>query len=162
MNDVDRLATAKTLLCRSIMSATSPFDLAKSLWDVAGLECKSHRLSALSGMMPVLAVFESLSDGGLYYKKLDPNTATEWNLWNEDREGSFSILDDWMGAKEVEASLAQFTKEELAMVKHNMWYLRDHDRDRECGRRYVCLAQPEWLLYEYGNDELRKAIYQSL
>ena len=43
-----------------------------------------------------------------------------------------------------------------------MWYLRDHDRDREFGRRYVCLAQPEWLRYEYGNDELRKAIYQSL
>lgn len=156
MDNVDRLATAKTLLCRSIMSATSPFDLAKSLWDIAGLECKSHRLSALSGMMPVLAVFESLSDGGLYYKQLDPNTATEWI-----GSGQFGEL-DWMGAKEVEASLAQFTKEELAMVKHNMWYLRDHDCDRECGRRYVCLAQPEWLRYEYGNDELRKAIYQSL
>lgn len=105
MDNVDRLATAKKLLCRSIMSATSPFDLAKSLWDIAGLECKSHRLSALSGMMPVLAVFESLSDGGLYYKKLDPNTATEWNLWNEDRKGSFSILDDWMGAGDVEVSI---------------------------------------------------------
>jgi hypothetical protein len=162
MDSVDRLATAKKLLCRTIMSATSSFDLAKSLWDVAGLECKSHRLSALSGMMPVLAVFERLSDGGLYYKKLDPNTATEWNRWNDDREGSFSLLDDWMGVKEVEASLAQFTKEELAMVKHNMWYLRDHDHDRASGRRYVCLAQPEWLRYEYGNDELRKAIYQSL
>ena len=162
MDNVDRLATAKTLLCRSIMSATSPFDLAKSLWDAAGLECKSHRLSALSGMMPVLAVFESLSDGGLYYKKLDPNTATEWNCWNDNREGSFSLLDDWMGVKEVEASLAQFTKEELAMVKHNMWYLRDHDHDRASGRRYVCLAQPEWLRYEYDNDELRKAIYQSM
>lgn len=156
MDSVDRLAQAKKLLCRSIMSATSPFDLAKSLWDAAGLECKSHRLSALSGMMPVLAVFESLSDGGLYYKKLDPNNALEWI-----GSGQCGEL-DWMGAKEVEASLAQFTKEELAMVKHNMWYLRDHDRDRECGRRYVCLAQPEWLLYEYGNDELRKAIYQSL
>lgn len=162
MNDVDRLAQAKKLLCRSIMSATSPFDLAKSLWDAAGLECKSHRLSALSGMMPVLAVFESLSDGGLYYKKLDPNTATEWIGWNEDREGSFSIFDDWMGAKEVEASLAQFTKEELAMVKHNMWYLRDHEHDRESGRRYVCLADPEWLRYEYEGDALRKAVYQSL
>lgn len=162
MNDVDRLAQAKKLLCRSIMSATSPFDLAKSLWDAAGLECKSHRLSALSGMMPVLAVFESLSDGGLYYKKLDPNTATEWIDWNEDREGSFSIFDDWMGAKEVEASLAQFTKEELAMVKHNMWYLRDHEHDRESGRRYVCLADPEWLRYEYEGDALRKAVYQSL
>ena len=116
MDSVDRLAQAKKLLCRSIMSATSPFDLAKSLWDAAGLECKSHRLSALSGMMPVLAVFESLSDGGLYYKKLDPNNATEWNCWNEDRKGSFSILDDWMGAKEVEASLAQFTKEAQYVV----------------------------------------------
>lgn len=158
MNDVDRLAIAKKLLCRAIMSATSPFDLAKSLWDAAGLECKSHRLSALSGMMPVLAVFESLSDGGLYYKQLDPNTALEWIGSAHDQFG----LDYWMGAKEVEASLAQFTKEELAMVKHNMWYLRDHEHDREAGRRYVCLAQPEWLLYEYEGDALRKAVYQSL
>lgn len=30
MDSVDRLAQAKKLLCRSIMSATSPFDLAKS------------------------------------------------------------------------------------------------------------------------------------
>ena len=158
MDNVDRLATAKKLLCRAIMSATSPFDLAKSLWDVAGLECKSHKFTALSGMMPVLAVFERLSDGDLYYKQLDPNTALEWIGSAHDQFG----LDYWMGADEVEASLAQFTKEELAMVKHNIWYLRDHDRDREFGRRYICLAQPEWLLYEYGNDELRKAIYQSL
>lgn len=162
MDSVDRLAQAKTILCRTIMLATSSFDLAKSLWDIAGLECKSHRLSALSGMMPVLAVFETIPEGKLYYKKLDPNTATEWNCWNEDLKGSFSILDDWMGAKEVEASLAQFTKEELAMVKHNMWYLRDHDHDRASGRRYVCLADPEWLRYEYEGDELRKAVYQSL
>ena len=158
MDNVDRLATAKMLLCRSIMSATSPFDLAKSLWDIAGLECKSHRLSALSGMMPVLAVFERLSDGGLYYKQLDPNTALEWIGSAHDQFG----LDYWMGADEVEASLAQFTKEELAMVKHNMWYLRDHDNDRASGRRYVCLAQPEWLCYEYEGDALRKAVYQSL
>lgn len=162
MDNVDRLATAKKLLCRSIMSATSPFNLAKSLWDIADLECKSHRLSALSGMMPVLAVFESLSDGGLYYKKLDPNTATEWIGWDRDPTRPFSIFGDWMSAKEVEASLAQFTKEELAMVKHNMRYLRDHDRDREFGRRYVCLADPEWLRYEYEGDALRKAVYQSL
>lgn len=162
MTNVDRLATAKKLLCREIMAATSAFDLAKSLWDAAGLECRSHRLSALSGMMPVLAVFETIPDGNLYYKKLDPNTATEWNCWNEDREGSFSILDDWMGADEVEASLAQFTKEELAMVKHNMWYLRDHEHDRESGRRYVCLADPQWLRNGYDSDELRKVIYQSL
>ena len=154
MDNVDRLATAKKLLCNEIMAATSAFDLAKSLWDAAGLECRSHRLSALSGMMPVLAVFETIPDGKLYYKKLDPNTATEWNNWNTDREGSFSIFDDWMGAKEVEAS--------LAMVKHNIRYLRDHDRDRESGRQYVCLADPEWLRYEYEGDALRKAVYQSL
>lgn len=113
-------------------------------------------------LLEVVYIIHCNIDGGLYYKKLDPNTATEWNLWNEDREGSFSILDDWMGAKEVEASLAQFTKEELAMVKHNMWYLRDHDHDRASGRRYVCLADPEWLRYEYEGDALRKAVYQSL
>lgn len=151
MDSVDRLAQAKKLLCRSIMSATSPFDLAKSLWDLAALEPANDRFSKFSGMMPVLAVFETISEGKLYYKQLDPNTALEW--YGER---------DWMGTDDVEASLAQFTKEELAMVKHNMWYLRDHDRDRECGRRYVCLAQPEWLRYEYEGDELRKAVYQSL
>lgn len=164
MDNVDRLATAKTLLCRTIMSATSPFDLAKSLWDIADLECKSHRLSALSGMMPVLAVFETIPEGKLYYKKLDPNTATEWIGWDRDLDPTrpFSIFGDWMGADDVEASLAQFTKEELAMVKHNMWYLRDHDHDRASGRRYVCLADPEWLRNEYEGDVLRKAVYQSL
>lgn len=27
---------------------------------------------------------------------------------------------------------------------------------------YVCLADPEWLRNEYDDDELRKAVYQSL
>jgi len=156
VNNVDRLAMTKKWLRSEIMAATSPFDLSKRLWDVAGLECRSHRLSEMTGMMPVLAVFETIPGGKLYYKKLDPNTATEWN-----GSGQFGEL-DWMGAKEVEASLAQFTKEELAMVKHNMRYLRDHDHDRNSGRRYVCLADPEWLRNEYEGDALRNAIYQSL
>lgn len=159
MDNTDRLTATKKWLCEEIMAATSAFDLAKRLWDVAGLECQSHKFSDMSGMMPVLAVFECLSNGGLYYKKLDPNTATEWT-GSLQLGGPFGR--DWMGADDVEASLAQFTKGELAMVKHNMWYLRDHERDRESGRRYVCLAQPEWLREEYEGDALRKAIYQSL
>ena len=151
MVNADWFAQAKKRLCREIMVATSPFDLAKSLWDVAGLECRDNRFSKFIGTMPVLAVFETISEGKLYYKQLDPNTALEW--YGER---------DWMGADDVEASLAQFTKEELAMVKHNMWYLRDHDNDRASGRRYVCLADPEWLRYEYEGDALRKAVYQSL
>lgn len=151
MDSVDRFAQAKKILCRGIMAATSPFDLAKSLWDLAALEPANTRFSKFSGMRPVLAVFETISEGKLYYKQLDPNTALEW--YGER---------DWMGADDVEASLAQFTKEELAMVKHNMWYLRDHDNDRASGRRYVCLADPEWLRYEYEGDALRKAVYQSL
>lgn len=150
MNNVDRLAMTKKWLRSEIMAATSPFDLAKRLWDVAGLECKSQKFSEMIGMMPVLAVFETIPEGKFYYKQLDPNTAHEW------------LGRDWMGAKDVEASLAQFTKEELAMVKHNIWYLRDHERDRESGRRYVCLADPEWLRNEYEGDVLRNAIYQSL
>lgn len=154
-----RLASTKKWLCEEIMAATSGFDLAKRLWDVAGLDCQSHKFSDMSGMMPVLAVFETIPDGKLYYKKLDPLNATEWS-GSLQLGGPFGF--DWMGAKDVEASLAQFTKKELAMVKHNMWYLRDHDRDREFGRRYVCLANPEWLRYEYEGDALRKAVYQSL
>lgn len=154
MDSVDRFAQAKKILCRGIMAATSPFDLAKSLWDLAALEPANTRFSEFSGMMPVLAVFETIPAGKLYYKQLDPNTAIEWIHQFGER--------DWMGADDVEVSLAQFTKEELAMVKHNIWYLRDHDHDRESGRRYVCLAQPEWLRYEYEGDALRKAVYQSL
>lgn len=150
MNNVDELATAKRWLCEEIMEATSSFDLAKRLWNVARLEPANNRFSEFSGMMPVLAVFERLFDGKLYYKKLDPNTATEWS-------GPFGKF-DWMGADEVEASLAQFTREELAMVNHNIWLSRDHDRDRKFGRRYVCLAQPEWLRNEYEDDLLRYAV----
>lgn len=150
MDNVDRLDLAKDMLRREIKAATSSFDLAKRLWDAAGLECKTQKFSEFVGMMPVLAVFETIPDGDLYYKQLDPNTAQEW------------LYRDWMGADDVETSLAQFSKEELTMVKHNMRYLRDHERDRESGRRYVCLAQPEWLRNEYEGDALRKAIYQSL
>ena len=35
MDSVDRFAQAKKRLCREIMAATSPFDLAKNLWDLA-------------------------------------------------------------------------------------------------------------------------------
>mgnify|MGYP000888212243 CR=1 FL=1 len=154
MNNIARLAAAKKQLCGEIMAATSSFVLAKRLWDVAHLECANTRFSDFIGMMPVLAVFETIPDGKLYYKQLDPNTAIEWIPQFGER--------DWMGADDVEASLAQFTKEELAMVKHNIWYLRDHERDRDSGRRYVCLADPEWLCNEYEGDVLRNAIYQSL
>lgn len=106
-------------------------------------------------MMPVLVVFERLSDGELYYKRLDPNNGQEWSHWNGSSR-------DWMGAKEVEESLAQFTEEELAIVKTHMWGSRDHDRDRKLGRRYVCLAQPEWLRYDLQGDELSDAVYLSL
>ena len=150
MGNVDDLAAMKRWLCEEITAATSSFDLAKRLWDLARLEPVNNRFSALSGMMPVLAVFETIPDGKLYYKQLDPNTATEWS-------GVFGEFDQ-MGADDVEASLAQFTKEELAMVNHNMWFLRDHDHDRKCGRRYVCLAQSEWLRNEYEGDLLRYAV----
>lgn len=152
--NVDRLALAKRWLCEEVMAATSSFDLAKRLWDLACLEPANNRFSGFSGMMPVLAVFERLFDGKLYYKKLDPNTATEWS-------GEFGEF-DWMGVDEVEVSLAQFTKKELVMVDYNMWFLRDHDHDHKCGRRYVCLADPEWLRNEYEGDALRNAVYQSL
>lgn len=155
MDNIDRLDLAKKMLCQEIMEATSAFDLAKRLWDTGNVECHNHRLSEISGMMPVLVVFERLSDGELYYKRLDPNNASEWNHWN----GRSS---DWMGAEEVEASLAQFTEKELAIVKTHMWGSRDHDRDRKFGRRYVCLAKPEWLRYDLQGDELSDAVYLSL
>lgn len=47
MVNADWFAQAKKRLCREIMAATSPFDLAKSLWDVAGLECRDNRFSKL-------------------------------------------------------------------------------------------------------------------
>ena len=81
MDNVDRLDLAKDMLCQEIMAATSPFDLAKRLWDTGNVECHNHRLSEISGMMPVLVVFERLSDGELYYKRLDPNNGQEWSHW---------------------------------------------------------------------------------
>lgn len=98
MDSVNRFAQAKKRLCREIMAATSPFDLAHSLWSVAALEPANTRFSEFSGMMPVLAVFETIPDGKLYYKQLDPNTAIEWIHQFGER--------DWMGADDVEVSLA--------------------------------------------------------
>lgn len=59
MDNVDRLDLAKDMLCQEIMAATSPFDLAKRLWDTGNVECHNHRLGEISGMMPVLVVFLS-------------------------------------------------------------------------------------------------------
>ena len=56
MDNVDRLDLAKDMLCQEIMEATSAFDLAKRLWDTGNVECHNHRLSEISGMMPVLSV----------------------------------------------------------------------------------------------------------
>lgn len=143
----------RELFDATIKEAERPHELAVRLYEELGLEPVSTKLSKALGVKPVLTVFqttaENRSNGGFYFKPLDPLSALEWseNRLEEDgcREG-----------------LEQFTSDELGKIHHMFNYVRNRsDQIEGYGRRYVCLAKPEWVdmsefdLNLYHGDTMR-------